>query len=91
MAENQLQLVDPTRKELILANGPVSVTQIGEMVVVSFTQVSPRVEGKGSGVSQNAFDAVVVSRIALPAEVARQLADLMRGLAVIRAPVAGNA
>jgi hypothetical protein len=90
MAEQELRFVDPTREEIVLANGPPSVAGSGDLIVISFTQISPRIEGISAGVSQLS-DAVVVCRVALPPAGVRELARIIAGHGMANAPAAGNA
>jgi len=70
-----VRFVDPTRKEIQFASGPCSVTRGGDFVIITFTQVSPRIDGMGAGRSETQSDAVVLCRIALPQQA---VADLVR-------------
>ena len=90
MSEQQLHFVDPTRLEIHLANGPISVTELGAMKIVTFTQISPRVPDS-SGISNSVLEAVAVCRVALSAELVTQMNNLINRSAAARAPVAGKA
>jgi hypothetical protein len=76
MAEN-VQFVDPTRKEIQFANGPCSVTRAADTTIITFTQISPRIDGTGAGKSQTQSDAVVLCRIALPQQVVAELVRII--------------
>jgi hypothetical protein len=75
-----VNFVDPTRKEIQFANGPCSVTRVADTTILTFTQVSPRIDGTGAGKSQTQSDAVVLCRIAVPQQV---IADLVRIVAEV--------
>ena len=75
MSETEFQFVDPTRKEIQLANGPVSVTGMGDLLIITFSQASPRVHGVGTGRSDTHGEAVVLSRVALSRQT---ILDLVR-------------
>ena len=72
---DDVKFVDPTRKEIQFASGPCSVTRGGDVVIITFTQVSPRIDGTVGGRSETQSDAVVLCRIALPQ---KAVADLVR-------------
>ena len=91
MSERQLQIVDPTRAEVRLANGPVSIASVGELQIITFTQATPRVEGVPPGASVAALDAVGLCRVAVTRKVAAQLTSLMTSYAMVRSPTAGSA
>ena len=91
MSNRHLQIVDPTRKEVQLANGPVSIASIGDLQVITFTQSIPRVEGVPPGRSVSVLDGVVLCRIAVTRAVAAQLVRLIKTHEMVRVPTAGNA
>jgi hypothetical protein len=74
---DDVKFVDPTRKEIQFASGPCSVTRVGDFAVITFTQVSPRIEGIGAGTSQSQSDAVVLCRIALPQQAVAELVRII--------------
>jgi hypothetical protein len=77
---DDVRFVDPTRKEIQFASGPCSVTRGGDFVIITFTQVSPRIDGMGAGRSETQSEAVVLCRIALPQQA---VADLVRIIAEV--------
>ena len=87
---SEQHFLDPNRLEIHLANGPISVTELRGMKIVTFSQFSPRVPD-ASGVSASVVDAVAVCRVALSAELIAQLNELINRSAAVNAPIAGNA
>jgi hypothetical protein len=90
LSERPVHLVDPARTEILLANGPMSVTDLGGMKIVTFTQLSPRVPDVG-GLVPTVIDAVVVCRVALSPAILAQMTDLAGRCFAANAPVAGSA
>ena len=86
-----VNFVDPTRKEIQFASGPCSVTRIGDFTVITFTQVSPRIEGIGAGKSQSQSDAVVLCRIALPQQAVAELVRIIAEVYKADTPAGGHA
>jgi hypothetical protein len=88
---DDVKFVDPTRKEIQFATGPCSVTRIGDFTIITFTQVSPRIEGLGAGKSQSQSDAVVLCRIALPQQAVAELVRIIAEVYKADTPAAGRA
>ena len=74
---DDVKFVDPTRKEIQFASGPCSVTRGGDVVIITFTQVSPRIDGMGAGRSETQSEAVVLCRIALPQQTVGELVRII--------------
>jgi hypothetical protein len=89
--QQQVIFTDPNRIPITLATGPISITNIGDLVVITFSQAIPRIEGTGAGWNQTHLDAVVVSRIGLPRKAACDVVQLIQSHAIAAAPVAGSA
>ena len=90
MSERSVHLVDPARTEILLANGPISVTDFGGMKIVTFTQLSPKVPNVG-GLVPTDIEAVVVCRVALSPAILGQVTALAKVSIAANAPVAGTA
>jgi hypothetical protein len=86
-----VNFVDPTRKEIQFAGGPFSVTRSGDVVIITFTQVSPRIEGTGAGRSETQSDAVVLCRIALPQQAVAELVRIIAEVYKADKPAGGTA
>jgi hypothetical protein len=91
MAQEPLRFADPTRKDVLLANGPISVAALGDLQVLTFTQIAPRVDGVSPGVSSTTYEMVVLCRVALRREQAAELANLIAKQAVASVETSGNA
>jgi hypothetical protein len=62
------------------------------MVIISFTQAIPRVEGQPLGkLAATDFDFRVVARIGLPQSAVNELPKLLQGFRVANAPAGGRA
>jgi len=83
--------LDPHRKEILLANGPQSLVGVGDQVIISFTQINPRVGGSMPGLQQMEFDAIVVCRVAIQRQTARELIGLLDTVLRAGDPAAGTA
>jgi hypothetical protein len=90
-AEPEFRFVDPGRKEVHLANGPISIAGVGDLKIITFTQAAPRVDGISGGVSASSYDAIVVCRIAVTSEIAEQLTALIAAQNVFDTPALGSA
>ncbi len=86
------QFVDPTKIPYVFANGPLSATGIGDLLVLTFTQALPRIEGKpASKVGPIDYDLRVVARVGIPRAQISELFKLVQGLAAAITPAAGSA
>lgn len=75
----QVRIVDPTRMLIVNANGPVSVVRRDDNnIVVTFTQISPRIDGGTGGHHRTTFDAVVAARLEIPMNRLNSLVDLVK-------------
>jgi hypothetical protein len=76
---------------VLLANGPSSIAQLGDLVILTFTQLTPRIDGTGlNQVVEAPMDAVVVCRVGLPNDMIAELVRLFKATQ-LGAPVAGSA
>ena len=86
------RFIDPNRTPVVLTNGPVTVASVGELVMITFTQVTPRIEGQPIGkAAALEYDFGVVARVAIPQSRIHELPKLLQANAIGNAPVAGTA
>ena len=88
---DDVKFVDPTRKEIQFASGPLSVARSGDVAIITFTQVSPRIEGMDAGRSETQSDAVVLCRVALPQQAVRELVRILAEAYKAGTPAGGHA
>jgi hypothetical protein len=86
------QFSDPTKLPIVLANGPMAVTSMGDLIILSFTQAQPRIEGQPLGkLAPTEYEFRVVARVGIPQGKIAELFRLVQGLAAANAPPAGSA
>lgn len=71
-------VVDPSRLPILNATGPTSVTSQGDIAIVTFTQIIPRIDGQSSGHNANELEATVLCKIAIRRENAADLAEALK-------------
>ena len=82
---------DPNSVSETLANGPINMTQMGNFVTLTFTQVRPDVGQLFKGkVNAQDFTAVVVSRISVPVETLVQLKAMLNHYTQPMGPTNGS-
>ena len=80
-----LNVLDPTRKELILADGPVSLCKTGDLLVFTFTQLTPDAEAVVANVTMKSevkIDAMVCARIAMTPDAVARMAEAVASLGI---------
>ena len=83
---------DPHNKEIQLANGPAAVVGVDDMLVLTFSQATPLIDGTpAGGVSATSYAATVICRIAMAPERFQELVRSVGSLGMANAPAAGNA
>ena len=86
------QIIDPSKMPFAFANGPMSVTGSGDLVIISFTQITPRIEGQALGaLNVTEYDFRVVARVAIPRASIGELPKVLQGFISANAPTAGSA
>jgi hypothetical protein len=83
-------ICDSSRLPIIESTGPVSVTASGSRVVITFTQMSPKVHGVKPGLSSSEVEAVAIARIAFTKDTLDSLLRAISGLSLVRRPIAGH-
>lgn len=85
-------LKDPLHVPQTLANGPVFISKVAGMNMLTFTQVIPRAEETIIGAASNpGQDTVVACRIAMTDLVLVDLIAALRQAAIAATPTAGHA
>jgi hypothetical protein len=85
-------LKDPHNVPQLLANGPIFIAKVGDMNVVTFTQVVGRAEETLIGSSSKpTLDHIVICRVAMTNRVLTELASTVGQAQVAAAPAAGRA
>jgi hypothetical protein len=88
----QHTLKDPLNVPQTLANGPVFMSKIAGMNMLTFTQVVPRAdETLIGGASNPGHDTVVICRVAMTDRILGELIATLQQAAVAAQPAAGNA
>lgn len=77
---NKANFTDPHHCPIVHADGPISVSQIGDTIVLSFSQISPKLDtpqvlGK---VGEADLEMMVVARVGIPRSKARELLDIFQ-------------
>jgi hypothetical protein len=85
-------LKDPLNVSQTLANGPVFMSKVAGMNMLTFTQIVPRAEETMIGGASNpGQDTVVVCRVAMTDLILAELIATLQQAAVAAQPAAGNA
>jgi hypothetical protein len=85
-------LKDPLSVQQTLANGPVFMSKVAGMNMLTFTQIVPRAdETVIGGASNPAHDTVVVCRVAMTDRILAELISTLQQAAIAAQPAAGNA
>jgi hypothetical protein len=85
-------LKDPHHIQQTLANGPVLIARIGEMNILTFTQVLGRAEETAVGAaSRPTPEHVVVCRLAMTDQVLAELWTSLSNAKMAASPTAGSA
>jgi hypothetical protein len=86
------KFVDPTKIPYVFANGPLSAIGMGDLLILTFTQALPLVEGQPtSKIGSIEYDLRVVARVGIPRAQINELFKLVQGLAAAITPPAGSA
>lgn len=72
-----LSVSDPNRVQETFISGPVNVRRIGDFVVITLTTARENVTQVFAGTAKPDVDAIVVSRLLIPMELARNIAELI--------------
>ena len=86
---DQVPVVDPDLKEVLLADGPLSLCQVDDLVIVTFTQIRPKGDNI-PGVSHQSHEAYVVCRVALTFERLAELPALLVNMDTLSIPPTGR-
>ena len=77
---NKANFTDPHHCPIMHADGPINVSQIGETIVLSFSQISPRLESRQivGKIGEADLEMMVVARVGIPRAKARELLDIFQ-------------
>lgn len=82
---------DPHRCEIMHADGPVSVSQVHGTTVLSFTQISPKLDARAvKAVSGADLEMMVVARVGVPIGKIDEIIDVLQKVKTVTS-AAGNA
>jgi hypothetical protein len=73
----------------IFADGPMSVSNVNTIGVITFTRLRPKIEDALHG--KTTFEVVAACRISMPIEVLKQMANMLAQHQFAIAPPAGSA
>ena len=83
--------IDPNHVTQTFVNGPITVSQMGAVTLVQFTQVIPFIENLPAGTSPPPRQAMVACRLVMQEGTVQELMRLLAHRSMAVRPVAGTA